>query len=129
MRFSGCFSFLVFLLLSLSCYSQQKKSVLTNKIAPELLREDAKLFRNVALAMHPVIGIYESLDQLFIETAVSVCDIRPSNGEHAWISGKWTSSKLRKLVGKRRWQIRADHTNLFFDDVGIVHEPFRSGRC
>ena len=77
MRFSACFSFLVFLSLSLSCYSQQKKSVLTDKIAPELLREDATLFRNVTLAMHPAIGIYKSrpyYEKLFNDYIGSITD-------------------------------------------------------
>ena len=53
------FLFLIFLSLSLLCYSQ-KKTVLTEKLAPAKLQEDATLLRNVVLAMHPAVGIYRT---------------------------------------------------------------------
>lgn len=40
--------------------SQNKESLLIKKYPPSQLQEDATLLKNVLLAMHPVIGIYES---------------------------------------------------------------------
>jgi hypothetical protein len=37
-----------------------KETVLTKKIAPAQLKEDATVLKNVVLAMHPVIGIYKT---------------------------------------------------------------------
>lgn len=77
MRFLSCFSCLVFLALSNPCYSQQKRSAITDKLPPALLREDATVFRNVTLAMHPVIGIYASrayYEQLFDTYIQSLTD-------------------------------------------------------
>jgi hypothetical protein len=51
--------FLIFFTFSLGYYSQET-TVLNRKIAPEALRADAALFRDITLAMHPVIGIYKT---------------------------------------------------------------------
>ena len=42
------------------CFSQKKKqSLITKKYPPRALKEDALIFRDVVLAMHPSVGIYE----------------------------------------------------------------------
>lgn len=41
-------------------YSQSKETVITKKFSPTQLRQDAAVFKNVALAMHPAIGLYKS---------------------------------------------------------------------
>jgi hypothetical protein len=60
MRFLRSVGSLIFLAIGISCYPQQKPAILTDKIAPARLREDATLFQNVTLAMHPAVGIYKS---------------------------------------------------------------------
>jgi hypothetical protein len=61
MEFRRLFLFLL-LTTGLLCngFSQKKKqSLLTKKYPPELLKEDALIFRDIVLAMHPSIGIYQ----------------------------------------------------------------------
>jgi hypothetical protein len=57
-------SFLILLLFSglfLQMHSQKKKeSLLTKKYAPDKLKGDAVIFRDIVLAMHPSVGIYQS---------------------------------------------------------------------
>src|SRR6218665_3574150 len=77
MRFLGLTGVLIFLSLSISCYSQQNNSILTDKIPPARLREDATLLRNVVLAMHPSVGIYKNrayYEQLFNQYIQSLSD-------------------------------------------------------
>lgn len=50
--FLGCFVNPVF--------AQKKETLLIKKYSPAQLRKDAELFRDVTLAMHPVLGIYQS---------------------------------------------------------------------
>ncbi len=67
---------LIFFVLSMGGYSQ-KPTVLTQKLPPAALREDARLFCNVALAMHPAIGIYKPksfYEQLFAQYTNSLTD-------------------------------------------------------
>jgi hypothetical protein len=56
--------FLLILFASSSLFfqlpAQKKESLLTKKYPPQQLREDALIFRDVILAMHPSLGIYES---------------------------------------------------------------------
>lgn len=62
---SGSFSSIVFIALNLIIsfvFPQQKNSVLEKKYPSALLKEDAKLFRDITLSMHPVIGLYNSRD-------------------------------------------------------------------
>jgi hypothetical protein len=60
-QFSGIIFILFF--LDLSFFSQVKKeSVLIKKYSPAQLKQDAELMTNIVLAMHPVIGIYNSRD-------------------------------------------------------------------
>jgi hypothetical protein len=77
MRFLGLIRILIFLSLSISCYPQSKSSIITDKIAPAQLQEDATLFRNVVLAMHPSVGIYKNrayYEQLFNTYIQSLTD-------------------------------------------------------
>lgn len=79
MVFSRSFSLFIFLLLFVICpfNAQHKHSVLTKKYPPEALKKDAEVFRNVVLAMHPVIGIYEPkkyYEQLFSTYINSITD-------------------------------------------------------
>ena len=63
MPFLKHFSAIIFILffLNLPGYAQVKKeSVLTKKYSPQQLKQDAELMKNVILAMHPVIGIYNT---------------------------------------------------------------------
>lgn len=68
----GCFcSFLP------STFAQKKTSLLSKKYAPEKLREDAEIFRNVMLAMHPAIGLYKPrnyYEKLFSHFVESIQD-------------------------------------------------------
>ncbi|MEI8136781.1 MAG: S41 family peptidase [Bacteroidota bacterium] len=58
-QFSGIIFVLFF--LNLPFYAQVKKeSALTKKYSPPQLKQDGELMKNVVLAMHPVIGIYNS---------------------------------------------------------------------
>lgn len=69
-------AFLIFLCMCGLCYSQ-KPAVLTDKLPPAQLREDALLFSKVALDMHPAVGIYESreyYDKLFKNYIRSITD-------------------------------------------------------
>jgi hypothetical protein len=63
MQFS---KFLILILIlcsvSLNTRAQKQPSLLTKKYPPQQLREDAILFRDVMLAMHPAIGIYKGRD-------------------------------------------------------------------
>src|SRR5687768_7934162 len=63
MQFS---KFLILILIlcsvSLNTRAQKQPSLLTKKYPPQQLREDAILFRDVMLAMHPAIGIYRGRD-------------------------------------------------------------------
>ena len=56
--------FLAFILLGFGLvttgYSQKKESLLEKKYSPLQLQEDAKVLRDVLLAMHPAIGVYRS---------------------------------------------------------------------
>lgn len=47
------------LLVGLSSCRSRKESILQKKYSPEQLKQDATLFRDVVLKMHPVIGIYK----------------------------------------------------------------------
>lgn len=61
MQFLKPVLFLVFCAICfifLSCTSGE--SLLTKKYAPAQLKQDAEVFNNVSLAMHPAIGVYES---------------------------------------------------------------------
>lgn len=63
MPFSGSFSRVVFVFLSLVfsfAYSQEKQTILAKKYSANQLKEDARLFRDVTLAMHPAVGLYKS---------------------------------------------------------------------
>lgn len=52
---------LIFTGLGMQSYSQKKKqSLLTKKYAAELLIQDAVIFKDVILAMHPSVGIYNT---------------------------------------------------------------------
>lgn len=53
------FFFFVFVLHS-AFQAQKKETVLTKKFSPEELKTDIKVFKDVTLAMHPVVGIYKS---------------------------------------------------------------------
>src|SRR3954468_24378343 len=61
MQFS---KFLLILLTSCSLVfqlpAQKKETLLTKKYPPQQLREDALIFRDVILAMHPSLGLYQS---------------------------------------------------------------------
>jgi hypothetical protein len=50
----------VFCSILLPLQAQKKESLLTKKYSPQELREDAIIFRDVVLAMHPALGLYES---------------------------------------------------------------------
>lgn len=54
---------LVFVFLAVAalpaCYGQNKETILSKKYSPAQLRQDAEVFAEVSLAMHPAIGIYE----------------------------------------------------------------------
>ena len=60
MQFSKGF-FTVLLVVGLSGgFAQKKESLLTKKYPPAALKQDATIFGDVVLAMHPAIGIYAS---------------------------------------------------------------------
>lgn len=56
------FYFLLIFTVFLSSCQNYKQSLLTKKYSPAALKQDAELFKNVVLAMHPTIGIYKSRD-------------------------------------------------------------------
>lgn len=62
--FSYRFLISAFLILTLNIafHAQTKETVLTKKFSPQQLKTDAEVFKNVTLAMHPVVGIYQSKD-------------------------------------------------------------------
>lgn len=63
--------------VTLNTFSQKRESVLSKKYAPAALKKDAEVFRDVTLAMHPTIGIYQSKDyytQLFNSFIFSLND-------------------------------------------------------
>jgi hypothetical protein len=65
MPFFKQFSAIIFLVffIGFSSFSQSKKvSPLTKKYSSQQLKQDAELMKNVVLAMHPVVGIYQSRD-------------------------------------------------------------------
>lgn len=80
--FGSRFSPLRFTLLALFCLTlqaaaQRRSSALTRKYPPRALQEDALLFSNVCLAMHPAVGIYEPrsyYEKLFAEFVASLTD-------------------------------------------------------
>ncbi|MCC6369672.1 MAG: hypothetical protein IT236_01570 [Bacteroidia bacterium] len=61
MRPSGVISFLIGILfvVLLGACATQKTDALTRKFSPAELKSDATLFKNVTLAMHPVLGVYQ----------------------------------------------------------------------
>ena len=73
----------------------KKESVLHKKYSPAQLKEDATLLKNVVLAMHPVIGIYntrtyyENLFTNFITAAATrsifIATEAGMSGRHLWI--------------------------------------------
>lgn len=62
MAFFRSFSIFIFFALGFMTegYSQKKESLLLKKYAPAQLKEDAKVLKDVLLAMHPAIGVYET---------------------------------------------------------------------
>ena len=77
---SGSFSAALFLCLNLVLaqgFSQEKTSVIDKKYSASSLTEDARLLRDVTLAMHPAIGIYRPrgfYNQLFETYLQSITD-------------------------------------------------------
>lgn len=62
MPFLRSFCFFIFLVLGLTtgAYSQRKGSLITKKYAPQQLKEDATVLRDVLMRMHPAVGFYKS---------------------------------------------------------------------
>ena len=70
------FVFLLFTFMFFSC-TTKKQSLLIKKYPPSDLKSDAELFKNVVLAMHPVIDIYKPrtyYETLFSEFVLSLKD-------------------------------------------------------
>ena len=61
MLFSRLLLLFIFLVVAAvpRCYPQKKDNIISRKYAPAQLKQDAGIFKNVALAMHPAIGIYK----------------------------------------------------------------------
>jgi hypothetical protein len=79
MLFLRPLSFFIFFSIGINVYvySQKHKSVLQRKYPPLALQKDAEIFRNVAMKMHPSIGVYrpkEFYDKLFSSYMGSLSD-------------------------------------------------------
>src|ERR1700735_78665 len=62
------------------------------------------------------------------ETAIRVSHERPSHAENARIPLQMPGSQFRQLFIKPDREVIANFAQLFFDDVKVVNQPFRSGR-
>ncbi len=51
----------------------------------------------------------------------------PGNAEHARVAFEWTRAELGQLPVIACGQIGADLTDLFFDEMVIIHQPFGRG--
>jgi len=106
MPFSRSFSLFIFFtcILAFPLWSQHKTGVLTRKYAPQVLQNDAALFRDVVFAMHPAVGIYKTKSfyhKLFADYIDSLQD-------------SLTEKEFRiktKLVAE---EIRCGHTEVIF---------------
>ena len=75
-----------------------------------------------------LIGAHEPRQRFWIEPAVGVGDERPGDTEDPRIAGQRTAAQLRQLTIISRRQVGADLTDLFFDEMVVVEEPFRGRR-
>jgi len=65
MQFLKCFLTVMLVVWMFGGYAQKKESLLTKKYPPAALKQDATIFGNVVLAMHPAIGLYASREHYF----------------------------------------------------------------
>ena len=75
-----------------------------------------------------VIGAHEARQRLRVEAAVGVGDESPGHAEHAGIADQRTAAELGKLAVVAGRQVGADLTDLLFDEVIVVEQPFRGRR-
>ena len=102
--------------------------------APKVLDEDdAKRDRDRPQLpdrqrLNALVGANEAEQRLRVELAVRVCHERPRQPEDARIVFQMTRRELGKIAVVAWRQVLPDFTQLFFYDVKVVDEPFRS-RC
>ena len=76
--------------------------------------------------LHLLIGAHEAAQHIGIEMAIGVGDKRPGDAEHARISCERAICQLRQLPVIAWRQRRGDFSDLPFDEIVVVDQPFGS---
>ena len=73
---------------------------------------------------HRLVGGHETAETFRVRPPITVRDNLQRNVEHAWQSDRWFVLQARQFQAVPLWQVSPGGSNLFFNQIEVVEQPF-----